>query len=843
MPTSTALDQVAQLVTDRDMAFEEDILRDPYSVKSWLRYINEKQNVFAHKNDVRPMIFVYERACRELPGSYKIWKGYLDFRLLLMKGMNPSKHVHDFEALNECYERALVLLNKMPRIWTDYLESLMKQPLLTKTRRTFDAALRALPITQHDRIWKLYKAWSTSAGGLTSRSVLKRNLMIEPDLIEDYISLVEELDLYDEAARAYTKVLDNPKFRSSKGKSQFQLWSDLCDLLVRHPRDISGIDVEAVIRAGIKKFTDQKGRLWTSLATYWITSGNFEKARDVFEEGITSITTVRDFAQIFDAYAEFEEFMISKKMEEVSTRAERNESDADADIDLDIRMMRFEQLMDRRPFLVNDVLLRQNPHNVIEWEKRVALWGDNKEQIVETYTTAIKTINPKLAAGKYQLLWRNFARFYEDHGDLSSARKILEKATKVVYRSVNELADLYCEWAEMELRNEAFDRAVLIMKNATQCPKKSLVNYYDDTLTPQARIHKSSKVWMFYVDLVESVSTIDETRAVYDRMFELKIATPQTVVNYANMLDENKYYEDSFKVFERGLDLFSYPVAFELWNLYLTKFMARYEGTKIERARDLFEQALRDCPPKFAKSIFLLYAIDLEERYGLVRNAMAVLARACAEVDPKDKMEMFQLYIAKSASNLGLTSTRPIYEAALDALPDAEAREMSLRFAGMETRLAEIDRARAIFGHGAQFADPVTSDAYWTAWHDFEVKHGNEDTYATMLQVKRSVAASFNTDANYIAQQVALARAGRPAEGSSSGDVVVDTAMTGVSLDGGDAMSTLDHTGNGRSALSGFVSGGIQGAKLSEPETGMQGGPTVGSDANPDEIELGDDDL
>ena len=29
--------------------------------------------------------------------------------------------------------------------------------------------------------------------------------------------------------------------------------------------------------------------------------------------------------------------------------------------------------MERRPLLLNSVLLRQNPHNVVEWQKRVTL--------------------------------------------------------------------------------------------------------------------------------------------------------------------------------------------------------------------------------------------------------------------------------------------------------------------------------------------------------------------------------------------------------------------------------------------------------------------------------------
>lgn len=42
------------------------------------------------------------------------------------------------------------------------------------------------------------------------------------------------------------------------------------------------------------------GRLWTSLADYYIRRGLIEKARDVYEEGLTTVTTVRDFSLIFD---------------------------------------------------------------------------------------------------------------------------------------------------------------------------------------------------------------------------------------------------------------------------------------------------------------------------------------------------------------------------------------------------------------------------------------------------------------------------------------------------------------------------------------------------------------
>jgi len=55
----------------------------------------------------------------------------------------------------------------------------------------------------------------------------------------------------------------------------------------------------------------------------------------------------------------------------------------------------------------------------------------------------------------------------------------------------------------------------------------------------------------------------------------------------------------------------------------------------------------------------------------------------------------------------------------------------------LERKLGEVDRARAILRHGASLADPRTSKPFWDAWNEFEVRHGNEDTFREMLRIKR----------------------------------------------------------------------------------------------------------
>ena len=68
------------------------------------------------------------------------------------------------------------------------------------------------------------------------------------------------------------------------------------------------------------------------------------------------------------------------------------------------------------------------------------------------------------------------------------------------------------------------------------------------SLPVQARLFKSLKLWSFYVDLEESIGTVETAKAAYDKILELRIANAQVLVNYANFLEENKYFEESFKV-------------------------------------------------------------------------------------------------------------------------------------------------------------------------------------------------------------------------------------------------------------------------------------------------------
>lgn len=194
--------------------------------------------------------------------------------------------------------------------------------------------------------------------------------------------------------------------------------------------------------------------------------------------------TLRDFSIVFDAYSEFSESYIGTLMELVQS-GEEGDDTADEEKELDQRMADFEELMDRRPFLVNEVLLRRNPDDVQEWEKRVVLWGNDADKVNDTYRMATESVNPRKASGNLHQLYISWAKFYEQppegvDSDPQSARGVLEKATTVPYKRVDDLAEVWIAWAEMEVRLDNYDEARQVAARATQVPRKTNINFHDE---------------------------------------------------------------------------------------------------------------------------------------------------------------------------------------------------------------------------------------------------------------------------------------------------------------------------------------------------------------------------
>lgn len=261
---------------------------------------------------------------------------------------------------------------------------------------------------------------------------------------------------------------------------------------------------------------------------------------------------------------------------------------AELDANDDFIIYRLTSLLERRPFLLSHVVLRQNPNNVYEWLNLARMCEFDSFLALKTYTEATLQVDPHNAYGKLSRLWVSFAEFYESRGNVAEANKVFSRAANVAYSSLEEVSVVWCAWAEMHLRHHNYDSAREILREA--CSRRP-AKEESGRLSPSM----SYVIWQFHADIEMAMGSFQNVKGIYQTMMDRQLATPQTVLNYGAFLENAGYFEESFRVYEKAINAFHWPHVYDIWVIYLAKFTERYGGAKLERLRDLFEQVIKDC--------------------------------------------------------------------------------------------------------------------------------------------------------------------------------------------------------------------------------------------------------
>ncbi|CAG9315108.1 unnamed protein product [Blepharisma stoltei] len=688
----------------------EDLIHNPYSQRAWWNCIQVAPTFLEKCN-------LYERSLSYIPGSYKLWYNYLSE---VSQYVSESPSEEHYELANLLFERALRYMYLMPKIWLIYLDFLISQDHITKTRRMFDYSLQQLPLTQHDLIWDKYLEWAeTIPIHETTRRIYIRYLQFNPFFIEEYIDFLVKYQYSSEAITLILEVVENDEAST--------LWNTLARLVSQNPDAVE--NSKEILERCMGRMEDQ-GRAWEMLAEFYIRRGEIEEARRVYKKALADVKSVRDFGVVFAAYSQLEEELLNLYVSEGYPQ----------DV-IDSEMKILEELLDSREFLLSDVKIKETPNDVNEWKSRVKLHEGDIVEMLRTYAEAVTILDPMKAIGRPQDLWIEFAKLYEKNGDMKSARIVLDKATKSKFKNPKQLEAVCEAWIEMELEHRHYGDALKLAKHFCNWHAKK----YSKELSLQQEVSMRTQLWGLYVDLEESLGTTESVKAVYDRMISLKIATPQAILNYSSYLQNNEFWEESFRVYEQGINNFSWPFIYDIWISYLTSFVKHYGEKKLERARDLFEQVLTNCPKDKKKIFFCLYA-KLEEEYGLLNHSIEIYSKAIKEVLDSEKVEMLYVYLQKTCDYFGIFKMRKLFEEVYEVLNiPTQVIEIGLKFANIERKLGEIDRARSIYNYISQFCDPrkPEEEEFWKVWHDFEVYHGNEDTFREMMRIKRTVITKF----------------------------------------------------------------------------------------------------
>ncbi|ODV95847.1 hypothetical protein PACTADRAFT_49292 [Pachysolen tannophilus NRRL Y-2460] len=749
------------VIDQEDLRYEKLLLQNPHNLKTWLKYYEYKSsNALSSYHD---LVFILSRSLSYLKRSYKLWMLYLN-----LKVSYQIETVHD---VVKTFEVAVEFLNKYPNFWLLYLNYLIDNSVDIKaTRLKFDTCLRILPIAQHFRIWPKFLKFGDLYGNILGFNIYKRyyifkkamgdlekeNSVKYEDILDKLIEFATKDNLVD-LCGVFNEFIRSPSILSSlTNKTELDLYLDYLNSLIKH-NDNDYNQIENLVTNSISKFPDQKFKFILKLTTFYINTGNYGKVRDIFEANLSNCLTVKDFVSIYDAYLEFEEANITKLMGEIDSKS--NDEDPELNIELELRLKVFENLMNKREFLLNDVFLRQNPNNVQTWLDRIKLYDESNQviEILETYVKAITTIDPRKVNSNLHMIWLGYIKIYESNGDIVTARSIFPNAVKVPFKNVTDLVEIWLEWCNFEIRaneEEGIDNAITLLENCLNIKgdiqQIQKIDFNDESIPAQSRLLKSIKLWSFYLDLVETTGDISKTSGLYERMIDLKIARPINIVNYCNFLEENKLFEKSLQIYERSLKIFKFPILFEIYNIYLAKFLKFQKIINIsnERVRDVFDDLLEKCPNSdMVKPITILYA-NFEEENKLLSRMFKIYNTGINKLEsPSEKLKLYKIYLSKASQYLQITSLRTIYESITndESLPiNEDLMSIVENFVNLEIKLDDLNRARAILKHFYDICSSIKSDVSIRLrqnlkefWKLIELKNGSEETFKDMLRYER----------------------------------------------------------------------------------------------------------
>lgn len=720
------------------LTHEEAVHRNPYSLRPWLAYLNFLSNDGA--TEVATKLFpIYERAVAALPGSYKLWYAYAtSFRAYAAR--HHPRHAARRAALSVS-ARAARALRLSPVLWARYVEHLLEEVRLSEARAAIDAALRALPVTQHFHVWRVVAdAYPSAAAPRTAAALFRRQAAVAPrDAVAPLCDALLAAGCVDDAVRTLTAHLADPNWVPISS-SRADIVLHVARTAVSRAADADEDTVPSLLRTGIVDAPPVVAELTACLAEFHTRRGDFERARDVLEKAVTTSSVARDFSVVYDAYAQLETAITEAAI-------------ARGDHLASLHVARLEYLVERRPMLLSDVQLRQNPHNVHEWHRRARMFKQQSDaaNVVNTYSKAVRAVDPRRATnGRAYTLWLAFADYYTQAGDHDSARKVLEAAVARpdAFETAEHLAAVWAGFAEMELRFGNISAALDVLRRPTNGPSST-----SDTDSVVDRVRRSRRLWMMMVDIAHAGEDVDVVTRVHTGMLDARIASAGSLLSGTAYLEERRLFDRAFRLYDRAATALPWPEGLRIWMVYLDRAISRLANRHPERVRDLFETALRlaptvkrlgiESPHPLKKHIFLLYAdFELSQGSG-ERRALAVLARATHDARDEDCAQLFRLRIVRTAVLCGASATRPVYEEALHALKSTEdVAEFASRYASLEVRLGETDRARGIFQMTCTAVDTVASGtckAFWNAWRDFETRFGSEDSLRDMMRRRRRV--------------------------------------------------------------------------------------------------------
>ncbi|VDB87076.1 unnamed protein product [Peniophora sp. CBMAI 1063] len=468
---------------------------------------------------------------------------------------------------------------------------------------------------------------------------------------------------------------------------------------------------------------------WLQYANWEASQNEFNRARSVYER---ALDVDPRSVQLWLNYTETE--LKSRNIQHARNLFDRAVTTLPRVDQLWYKYVYLEQL------LGNPAGARQVFERWMAWEPDDKAWQAyiKLEQGYEEFDRASAIYERWVAVRPEPRVWVKWGKFEEERGKAAKAREVFQTALEFFgddEEQIDKAQAVFSAFAKMETRLKEYERARVIYKFAlARLPRTKAANLYalytkfekqhgtrnslESTVLGKRRIQyedelaqdgRNYDVWFDYArleegaykDLVEEGATSTEEEAALGRVREV--------------------YERAVAQIPPGGEKRHWRRYIFLWLNYA--LFEEIETKDFTRARQIYKTALELVPHKqftFAK-LWIMAAQFEVRRLDLpaARKMLGVAIGMC----PKERL--FKGYIELEFDLREFDRVRTLYEKYLEYDPTNSTAW--IKYAELETQLADYPRARGIFELGIGQTPLSMPELLWKAYIDFEVEEGERE--------------------------------------------------------------------------------------------------------------------
>ncbi|TFY53910.1 hypothetical protein EVG20_g9917 [Dentipellis fragilis] len=335
-------------------------------------------------------------------------------------------------------------------------------------------------------------------------------------------------------------------------------------------------------------------------------------------------------------------------------------------------------------------------------------------------------------------VWVKWGKFEEERGKVDKAREVFQTALEFFgdeEEQVDKAQAVFSNFAKMETRLKEFERARVIYKFAlSRLPRSKSANLYAayTKFEKQHGTRTSLESTVLGKRRIQYEEELSHDGRNYDVWFDYarleEGAYRQVKEEGATTEEEEQAIGRVREVYERAVSQVPPGGEKRHWRRYIFLWLdyALFEEIETKdypRARQIYQTAIQLVPHKqftFAK-LWIMYA-RFEVRMLDLPAARKILGAAIG-MCPKEAL--FKGYIQLEFDLREFDRVRTLYEKYLEFDPTNSTAW--IKYAELETQLADYGRARGIFELGVAQSPLSMPELLWKAYIDFEVDEGERE--------------------------------------------------------------------------------------------------------------------